>query len=97
MSRRCGPNEPTVNVKLFRTMPLTDECVDRIIESLAQVNVNLESLRVSLQMLTEIKMDHELRLRSLERWNHNQAPLVAAATFLLGAVCSAAVQKWLQG
>jgi len=32
--------------------------------------------------------DHEQRLRSMERWQHNLTPILAALTFILGAVFS---------
>ena len=64
----------------------TDERLDRIVESLQQVNVNLESLRVSLASLVERSDDHESRIRSMERWQNNLTPVLAAVTFILGAV-----------
>lgn len=70
---------------------MPDEHLDRILESLAQVNVNLEGLRVSLQAVIETTTDHEQRLRAIERWKHNLTPILAAITFLLGAVASIAL------
>ena len=63
-----------------------DEKLDRIIEALHQVNVNLEALRVTLANLVELSTDHEHRLRTLERWRHNLTPVLALLTFTLGAV-----------
>lgn len=71
-----------------------DERLDRILESLQQVNVNLESLRVSLTMLSEQGMDHEERLRDVEKWRHNMVPYVAGMTFLLGCVLQLALGMW---
>lgn len=74
-------------------MARDDERLDRVVEALQQINVNLEGLRVALVNLTQTTADHEGRLRSVERWRHYLTPLVAALTFVLGAVCSAAVQR----
>jgi hypothetical protein len=76
-------------------MLLNDERLDRMVESLQQINVNLEGLRVALIDLTETSADHEERLRSVERWRYNLTPVVAAVTFVLGAICSIAVQRIL--
>ncbi|SFH68548.1 hypothetical protein [Planctomicrobium piriforme] len=73
-----------------------DESVDRILESLAQVNVNLEGLRVSLAGLTEVKSDHEDRLRLIEQWKYSLSPLVTLIAFALGAVCNAALGRLLE-
>lgn len=45
-----------------------DDKLDRILESVQQVTIHVESLRVSLQRLIETVADHEQRLRGLERW-----------------------------
>jgi len=74
---------------------MAEESLDRLVESLALINVNLEGLRVSLQAVTETKVDHEQRLRSMERWRYNMTPVVALMTFLLGAICNAALERWL--
>lgn len=74
---------------------MTDDHLDRILESLAQVNVNLECLRVSLGSLNETTTDHEQRLRAIERWKYNLTPVLAAITFLLGAVFSIALDRIL--
>jgi len=72
-----------------------DERLDRILESLQQVNVNLETLRVSFANLRQVVEDHESRLRVLERWKHHLTPILAALTFTLGAVAMVIVQKWI--
>lgn len=72
---------------------MPEDQVDRIIESLTRINVNLENLRVSLIALTETCTDHEQRLRSIERWKYNLTPVLAVATFVLGAVFSVALEK----
>jgi hypothetical protein len=72
-----------------------DERLDRMVESLQQINVNLEGLRVALVDLTDTSADHEQRLRSVERWRYNLTPVVAAVTFLLGAIGTIAVQRLL--
>jgi len=74
---------------------MAEESLDRLVESLALINVNLEGLRVSLQAVIETKADHEQRLRSMERWRYNMTPVVALMTFLLGAICNAALEWWL--
>lgn len=72
-----------------------DERLDRILESLQQVNLNLETLRVSFANLTQMVEDHENRLRVVERWKHHLTPILAALTFTLGAVATVIVQEWL--
>ena len=64
----------------------SDEKLDRIVEGLQGVNVTLESLRVSLSTLVQICDDQELRLRTVERWQHKLIPLFAILTFMVGAV-----------
>lgn len=70
---------------------MPDESLDRVLESLCQINVNLEGLRVSLSVLSELNGDHETRIRKLEIWKHNLTPILAAITFILGAIFSAAI------
>ncbi|MEX0715328.1 MAG: hypothetical protein WD066_02010 [Planctomycetaceae bacterium] len=70
-----------------------DEKLDRIVETLALVNANLEAARVSLSALVQTAEDHERRLRAIERWKHNLTPILAIATFLLGAVVTEFVKR----
>jgi prefoldin subunit 5 len=72
-----------------------DERLDRIVEALQQINVNLEGLRVALQELSETTADHEERLRSIERWKYNLTPLLGALAFVLGALSSAVIGRVL--
>lgn len=72
-----------------------DEKLDRIVESLQQVNVNLESLRVSLSSLIGVSDDHESRIRTIERWQQNLTPVLAVLTFMLGALFTQALDRWL--
>ncbi len=76
-------------------MARDDERLDRVVEALQQINVNLEGLRVALVDLTETTSDHEARLRTIERWKHSLTPVLAALTFVLGAICSVAVQRMI--
>lgn len=70
-----------------------DERLDRVFESLQQVNVTLEGVRVTLAALVELSGDHELRLRKLERWRNHLTPILAALTFVLGAVVTDTIQR----
>jgi hypothetical protein len=72
-----------------------DEKLDRLLESLQQLNVSVESLRVSLAALIEISGDHEKRLRLLERWQQNLTPVLAILTFTLGALFTQALTRFL--
>lgn len=72
---------------------MQDENSDRILESLCQINVNLEGLRVSLSMINELTTDHESRLRKIEVWKHNITPVLAVMTFVLGAVFTVALER----
>jgi hypothetical protein len=73
----------------------TDERMDRLIEAVQQTNVLLEGMKVSLMQLTERSLDHEQRLRTIERWRHNLTPILAALTFLSGVVFSEMIQRVL--
>ena len=72
---------------------MPDESLDRILESLARIHVNLEGLRVSLHSASEMNADHEVRLRSMERWRHHLTPLIGVLTFLSGVVCSVFIER----
>ena len=76
-------------------MSTMDEKLDRIVETLQQVNVNLESLRVTLSSLVEVSDDHESRIRLIERWQQNLTPVLAVLTFLLGAVFTEVLDRLL--
>jgi hypothetical protein len=69
-----------------------DDKLDRIMESLQQLSVGLESVRVSLHGLVQAADDHEHRLRTLERWRNNLTPIIALATFVLGSLFNAALR-----
>ncbi|MBR9801560.1 MAG: hypothetical protein ACE37I_19810 [Rubinisphaera brasiliensis] len=62
-----------------------EDKLDRIVEAVHGVSVQLESLRTTLQQLQTASLDHEKRLRSIERWQNNLTPILAAMTFVLGA------------
>lgn len=74
-----------------------DERIDRIVEAIQQTNVLLEGMRVSMQSLVQKSSDHEARLRVVERWRHNLTPILAALTFLSGAVFSEMIQRTIFG
>jgi hypothetical protein len=83
------------DVEMGDGMARDDERLDRVVEALQQINVNLEGLRVALVDLTETTADHEDRLRSIEHWKHSLTPVLAALTFVLGAICSVALQRMI--
>jgi len=72
-----------------------DERMARLVEAVQHTNVLLEGVKVSLTQISERSVDHEDRLRVLERWRHNLTPILAALTFLSGAVFSEMVQRVL--
>ncbi|TWT42807.1 hypothetical protein KOR42_46110 [Thalassoglobus neptunius] len=74
---------------------MTDETLDRIMESLCEINVHLEGLRVTMSGLIEDRTDHEVRLRRVERWKHHLSPVLIAATFLLGVITTEVVERFL--
>ena len=76
-------------------MSAMDEKLDRIVETLQQVNVNLESLRVTLSSLVEVSDDHESRIRTVERWQQNLTPVLAVLTFMLGAIFTEVLDRLL--
>lgn len=69
--------------------------IDRILETLGQINVNIESLRVTLSALMETAGDHERRIRSNERWRFNLTPILAVMTFVLGALFTITLERFL--
>ena len=73
----------------------SDERMDRLLEAVQQTNILLEGMKVSLTQLTARAQDHEQRLRTIERWRHNMAPILAALTFLSGVVFSEMIQRVL--
>ncbi len=72
-----------------------DERLDRIVETLQSVNVNLEGLRVSLTAVTQLVEDHETRIRAVERWQNNLTPVLAVLTFILGAVFTRMLDRFI--
>lgn len=72
-----------------------DDKLDRIMESVLQTNVQLESLRVSVQSLIYEQQDHEQRLRILERWRNNLTPIFALLTFVIGSLFTAVLERFL--
>lgn len=72
-----------------------DDKLDRIMETVLQTNVQLESLRVSVQTLVQQQEDHESRLRTLERWRNNLTPIFALLTFVIGSLFTAALERFL--
>ena len=76
-------------------MTHTDETLDRIVEAVQQVNVNLEGLRVSMTSLIQICDDHETRIRSIERWQNNLTPVLAVLTFILGAIFTETLKRFI--
>ena len=72
-----------------------DERIDRLVEAVQQTNVLLEGMKVSLETLHLRSVDHEQRLRIVERWRHSLTPILASLTFLLGVVFSEMIQRWL--
>lgn len=76
-------------------MTAHEDRLDRILESLSQIQVTIESLRMSLVAIGETAHDHETRLRSVERWKHQLTPVLAVVTFVLGVVVTAMLERLL--
>jgi hypothetical protein len=74
-------------------MTIHEDRLDRILESLSRIQVTIESLRISLQSISETSHDHEVRLRSVERWKHQLTPVLAVVTFVLGVVVTAVLER----
>lgn len=70
-----------------------DERMDRLVEAVQQTNLLLEGVKVSLTQVIQRSIDHEDRLRVIERWRHNLTPILAALTFLSGVVFSEMIQR----
>ena len=67
--------------------------LNRLLAELHSLRVTLEGLRVTLTTLTQVASDHEARVRVLERHQARLAPVVAALTFLLGALVTEVVGR----
>ncbi len=72
-----------------------DERIDRLVEAVQRTNLLLEGLKVTMDQHSVRTVDHEERLRVIERWRHNLAPILAALTFLSGVVFSEMIQRVL--
>lgn len=72
-----------------------DERMDRLVEAVQQTNLLLEGVKVSLVQVIQRSIDHEDRLRVIERWRHNLTPILAALTFLSGVVFSELMQRMM--
>lgn len=70
-----------------------EDKLERIVVALHEVNVNLEGLRSTLQNLHAMSLDHEGRLRIIERWQNNLTPVLAAMTFLLGVIFTQVMER----
>ena len=70
-----------------------DERIDRLIEAVQETNVLLEGMKVSLTQVSERSLDHEERLRTIERLRHNLTPILAALTFFSGIVFSELIHR----
>ncbi len=71
-----------------------DDKLERIVMALHDVNVALESVRTILQGLQNLSCDHEGRLRTIERWQHNLTPILAAMTFVLGITTTHVINRF---
>lgn len=71
----------------------TEEKLDRVVDALHEVSINLESLRTMLLGLHTMSLDHEERLRAIERWQNNLTPVLAAITFLLGVTFTQVINR----
>ena len=70
-----------------------NERIDRLLESLARVSVQLETLRVSLSGVHQDLQDHEQRMGVIEQWKHKLTPILAAISFVAGAAVSSFVSR----
>lgn len=72
----------------------TNEKLDRIVQALHEVNLNLESLRIMLRGIETLTSDHEKRLRTIEKWQNNLTPVLAAMTFVLGVTFTQVLNRF---
>jgi hypothetical protein len=70
-----------------------DDKLDRLVESVQQVVLTMESLKLSIQRLLETAADQEHRLRVLEHWRSSLMPVIAVLTFILGSLFDAAIRQ----
>ena len=71
-----------------------DEKLDRIVESLHQLNINFEGLRISLSSLIQNVEDHEKRIRNIEGWKQNLTPILTVFTFIAGVVLTEMLDRF---
>ena len=72
---------------------VTHDDLNRVVDALHQVNLTLESLRVTMSTHVDEIDDHEKRLRQLERWTSSLTPIMAGLIFLSGVISTAVIQK----
>ena len=74
-------------------MSTVDEKLDRLIHSVQSMAVKIEQLRIGVDAMAKANADHEQRLRVIERWHNKMSPLLAVATFVLGAVFKMTLER----
>lgn len=77
------------------SMSSVEEKLQRLFETLAEIQVSLEAIRGSLTPLMAARQDHEDRLRLLERRHYRLLPLSALTTFALGVLFKIGLEKLL--
>ncbi|ODA30012.1 hypothetical protein [Planctopirus hydrillae] len=74
--------------------PPAHERLDRLLDTLQSLAIQLEQLRVSLDVLVELSKDHETRLRLVETHQHRLTPLVGGLVFLITSMATVAITQW---
>jgi hypothetical protein len=74
-------------------MSSVEEKLERLFDTLAEIQLSLEALRGSMTPLIAARQDHEDRLRSLERRHYKLLPLSAVTTFALGVLFKIGLEK----
>jgi hypothetical protein len=69
--------------------------IDEMLKMMHEANTALTTCVAGMTTLSEGHKDHEQRIRTMERWQANLTPVLAALTFISGAVASQLVEAWL--
>jgi hypothetical protein len=76
-------------------MPPPSDRLEKLLDTLQSLSLQLEHIRVSLEAVVELTKDHESRLRHVEVAQHRLTPFVSGLVVLLTTLATVAITQWL--
>ncbi len=67
--------------------------LDKLSEQIAKIYTAQSTSNQTIMSMQENHIDHESRIRLLEKWQNGLTPLFAAGTFILGCVATAVILR----